>query len=67
VSVLAQARKAVFGETWALPIGVAVLVGGAALLKQVASGAWPDIGGPLLVAGGAVLLAVLVSSSARST
>jgi hypothetical protein len=67
VSVLVQARRALFGETWSLPAGVAALVGVAALLKQAASRSWPDFGGPLLVAGAILLLVIVVARSARDT
>jgi hypothetical protein len=64
MKILEQARKAVFGETWALPIGVAVLVGGAEILRHLAGESWSDIGGPLLV-GGAVALFVLLLRRSR--
>lgn len=66
MSVLGQARKAVFGETWALPIGVAALLGLAVLLKHAAADAWVDIGGPLLLAGAALILVVLVRRAVHS-
>jgi hypothetical protein len=65
MSVLAQARKAVFGETWALPLGVVALLGSAVLLKHVAADAWVDFGGPLLLAGAALILVVLVRRAVR--
>jgi hypothetical protein len=48
-------RKLVLGETWALPIGILVAVGVAALLRAAAgsSGWWEE-------SGGFVLLALLV-------
>jgi hypothetical protein len=66
MSVLEQARKAVFGETWALPIGVAAMLGVAVVLKHVAADSWVDFGGPLLLAGAAVILVVLVRGGAQS-
>ncbi|MEA2180434.1 MAG: hypothetical protein QOG77_3731 [Solirubrobacteraceae bacterium] len=52
-------RKLVLGETWALPVGIAVAVGAAALVRLIAGpgGWWED-------AGGFVLLALLVAAFA---
>jgi hypothetical protein len=54
-------RKLVLGETWALPIGIAVAVGAAALVRTVAGSAdwWED-------AGGFVLLGLLVCAFAAA-
>jgi hypothetical protein len=59
--VIKTLRKLVLGETWALPIGVAVAVGGAALLRAVAGdhGWWHDGGGFVLLA--LIVLALLVA------
>jgi hypothetical protein len=45
-------RKLVLGETWALPIGIAVAVGVAAILRTLAGSAdwWEDSGGFILLA-----------------
>jgi hypothetical protein len=45
-------RKLVLGETWALPIGIAITVGIAAILSAVAGSAdwWEDAGGFILLA-----------------
>jgi hypothetical protein len=45
-------RKLVFGETWALPIGIFVAVGIALVLRAVAGSAdwWEDAGGFVLLA-----------------
>ena len=54
-------RKLVLGETWVLPIGVAVAVGACAILEAVAGDAewWRDGGGFVLLA--LVVLALLVA------
>jgi hypothetical protein len=54
-------RKLVLGETWTLPIGIAVAVGVAALLSAAAGSAdwWSD-------AGGFVLLALLAGAFVAS-
>jgi hypothetical protein len=54
-------RKLVLGETWILPIGVAVAVGSCAVLSAVAGDAawWREGGGFVLLA--LVLVALLVA------
>jgi hypothetical protein len=54
-------RKLVLGETWTLPIGIAVAVGTAAGVRAVAGsdGWWAS-------AGGFVLLALLVGAFAAA-
>jgi hypothetical protein len=54
-------RKLVLGETWILPIGVALAVGAAGVLRAVAGdhGWWRDAGGFVLLA--LILLALLAS------
>jgi membrane protein YdbS with pleckstrin-like domain len=54
-------RKLVLGETWVLPIGVALAVGIAGLLSAVAGDAawWRDGGGFVLLA--LVVIALLVA------
>jgi hypothetical protein len=57
--MLRTLRKLVLGETWALPIGIALAVGAAAVLHAVAGSSdwWED-------GGGFVLLALLVGAFA---
>lgn len=45
-------RKLVLGETWALPIGIAVAVAAAFVLREVAGSAewWREAGGFVLLA-----------------
>jgi len=59
--VIRTLRKLVLGETWTLPIGVAVAVCGAAVLRAVAGddGWWHEGGGFVLL--GLVVLALLVA------
>jgi hypothetical protein len=44
-------RKLVLGETWTLPIGIAVAVGVAAIVRALAGSAdwWEDAGGFVLL------------------
>ncbi|MEA2466586.1 MAG: hypothetical protein QOJ57_712 [Thermoleophilaceae bacterium] len=52
-------RKLVFGETWTLPVGVALAVGAAALLRELGGSWWRDAGGFVLL--GLVVLALLAA------
>jgi hypothetical protein len=49
-------RKMVLGETWALPVAVAVVLAGALVLRAVAPEVWDDAGGFLLLAGAVAAL-----------
>jgi membrane protein implicated in regulation of membrane protease activity len=57
--VIATLRKLVLGETWILPIGVGMAVGGAALLSEIGGDWWREGGGFVLL--GLVLLALLAA------
>jgi hypothetical protein len=61
MSFLVQLRKLVLGETWVVPLGVAIAVGGGAALRELAPGVWDAAGGALLVAAAAGVLLVSVS------
>ena len=64
MSTLRTLKKLILGETWILPIGLAIiLAAGGLLLRPVADSDWPDLGGFLLLAG---VLAVLLASVNRS-
>jgi hypothetical protein len=65
VSWLRAARKAVLGETWVLPIGVGLLVAGAALLDALAPTVFERAGGPMLAGGVVALLVLSVTGEAR--
>jgi hypothetical protein len=58
-------RKLVLGETWALPLGVALAVAAAAVVREIAGpdGWWRDGGGWLLFG---LLVAALAVSLART-
>jgi hypothetical protein len=49
-------RKMILGETWALPVAVAVLLALGLVLRAVAPGFWDDVGGFVLLAGAVVAL-----------
>ncbi len=61
MSALRAVRKLVLGETWTLPLGIAVAVAVAGVLRVVAGphGWWRDAGGAVLALA---LIAVLVGS-----
>ena len=48
---LTTTRKLILGETWRLPIAVAVLLISALFLRAIAPGFWESAGGPLLLLG----------------
>ena len=59
-------RKLVFGETVALPVGVALLLAAALALHELAPSWWPEAGGfILLVLAVAVLAAALAPAHRR--
>jgi hypothetical protein len=60
VSVLHELRKLVLGETWVLPLGVAVLLTAALALRALTPDLWEDAGGFFLLAGVLGLLALAV-------
>ena len=61
MSVLAQLRKLVLGETWVLPLGVVAALGISALVRALAgpNGWWHHAGGFVLL--GLALLALAAS------
>ena len=51
MNTLRTLKKLVLGETWLLPLGVAVIVGGSALLIRPLVGAeWHHVGGLIILA-----------------
>jgi hypothetical protein len=67
MSTVRALKKLLFGETWLLPVGVAVVVGFAALLvRPLAGDAWERLGGFALVAGVVCVLLMSVARSARA-
>ncbi|MDX6627545.1 MAG: hypothetical protein QOE56_2534 [Solirubrobacterales bacterium] len=66
MSFLVQLRKLVLGETWIVPLGVAIAVGAGAVLRELAPGAWDAAGGALLVAAAGAVLLVAVGRAAAA-
>jgi len=64
MTTLRTLKKLVFGETWLLPAGIAIIIAAADLLARPAlATVWPQLGGFLMLAG---VLVVLVTSVARA-
>jgi hypothetical protein len=64
VSTLATLRALVLGETWWLPGGVALLLGGGLVAEAVLAAAWHDAGALVLLAGVVALLVTAVRRGA---
>ena len=61
-----ELRKLIFGETVALPVGVALLLACALALHELAASWWPEAGGfVLLVLAVAVLVVALAPAHRR--
>ena len=64
MTTLRTLKKLMFGETWLLPAGIAIVIAAADLLVRPAvATAWPHVGGFLMLAG---VLVVLLASVARA-
>lgn len=67
MSTLRTIKKLVLGETWMLPLGIAVILALAALvIRPLASGSWDHLGGFVLLIGVAAVLLISVSRGARA-
>jgi hypothetical protein len=64
MSTLRTLKKLVLGETWTLPIGLAITLAAAAALRSLAPSAWSHLGGLALAAAVLLVLCVAVSRSA---
>jgi hypothetical protein len=58
------ARKLIFGETWLLPFGLALVFLASLALRQAAPHGWAEYGGFALLAGVIVVALVSVGRSA---
>jgi hypothetical protein len=66
MSTLRTLKKLILGETWLLPVGIAVVVATAALLvRPLAATAWHSLGGLILLVGVLGVLAISVARGAR--
>jgi hypothetical protein len=67
VSTLRTLKKLILGETWLLPLGIAVVVAtGALVVRPLAASAWHRAGGLILLAGVLGVLAISVARGART-
>jgi hypothetical protein len=60
-----ELRKLVFGETVALPVGVALLLVAGLALRELAPSWWPDAGGFILLALAVAVLAAALAPAHR--
>ncbi|MBA2514808.1 MAG: hypothetical protein H0V26_10855 [Solirubrobacterales bacterium] len=66
MNTLRTLKKLVLGETWLLPVGVAMILLLAALvIRPLASGTWDHLGGFAILAGAGVVLVLSVARGAR--
>lgn len=64
MSVWRSLRVLVLGETWTLPLGIAVVLLAGAAVREAAPGPWRDAGGFALLAAVLALLAFAVARGA---
>ena len=68
MTTLRTLKKLLLGETWVLPLGVAAILAGGAIVRSIAPDAWSAVGGLLLAAAALLVLYLAVARSAgRST
>jgi hypothetical protein len=66
MSTLRTLKKLLFGETWLLPIGIAIVITVAALvIRPLDRHLWTDVGGFVLLVGVVIVLLTCVSRTAR--
>jgi hypothetical protein len=64
MTTLRTLKKLLLGETWLLPIGIAlVIAAGSLLVRPLDAGVWEHLGGFILLAG---VLGVLLASVSRT-
>jgi hypothetical protein len=56
-------KKLLLGETWVLPLGLALLLAAALILRPVLGDAWRHAGGFIVLAGAVAALLVSVARS----
>jgi hypothetical protein len=67
MSFLRTLRKLLLGETWLLPVGLAIVLAATVLVRHLLGDGWHDVGGFVLLTGvaGVLLLSVAVSARPR--
>ena len=63
MNVLVALKKLILGETWLLPLGVALSVAAALVVRHLLGAHWHELGGFILLVA---VIAVLVASVGRS-
>ncbi|MEA2132204.1 MAG: hypothetical protein QOC68_113 [Solirubrobacteraceae bacterium] len=58
-------RKLIFGETVALPVGVAMLLAAGLALRELAPSWWPEAGGFILIVLAVAVLAAALAPAHR--
>jgi hypothetical protein len=66
MSTLRALKKLLLGETWMLPLGIAVVVAAGLLVRPLASHVWEHLGGFMLLAGVLAVLLASVAGAARA-
>jgi membrane protein implicated in regulation of membrane protease activity len=65
MSTVRAVKKLVLGETWLLPIGLALMMAAGVLLRELAPATWSVLGGAFLLVAVLALALGSVSWSAR--
>jgi len=65
MSTLHSLKKLLFGETWLLPIGIALVTTTALLIRPLDRHLWTNDGGFILLVGVVAVLAACVFRTAR--
>jgi hypothetical protein len=65
MSTVRTLKKLLLGETWTLPVGLAVTLAAAAAWRSLAPASWSEFGAVALAAGVLVVLCVAVGRSTR--
>jgi hypothetical protein len=64
MTTLRTLKKLLVGETWFLPIGIAILIAAALLIRPLDRHLWTRVGGLILLTG---VIAVLLTCVRRTT
>ena len=65
MTTLCTLKKLLFGETWLLPIGIAILIATAVLIRPLDRHLWTHAGGLILLTGSIAVLLTCVHRTAR--
>jgi hypothetical protein len=65
VTTLRAIKQLLLGETWILPIGLAITLAAGGMLHAIDTKDWPHFGGFILLGGVLLILLASVNRSAR--